>query len=285
MRLVIASGKGGTGKTTLATSLAIMAAEEGARVTYVDCDVEEPNGHLLLRPDVLESRAVEVPVPVISDDACTRCGICAASCEFNALASLPTGVTVFPQLCHGCGSCSIVCPADAISEERRRVGTVTSGAVPGLDFLSGTLNVGEASAVPVIRALKERLDGDGLYVIDAPPGTACPAVETMRDADALLLVTEPTPFGLNDLRMAVAAARELGASPEVVINRSGLGDDRVRDYCSSEGLRVAAEIPHSLDVARAYAVGHVPLDADKSFRSAVYELYRQTTAGSRSART
>jgi MinD superfamily P-loop ATPase len=284
MNLVVASGKGGTGKTTLATSLAVMAAEEGARVTYVDCDVEEPNGHLLLRPDVDNSEHVEVPVPVI-DDACTQCGACAAACEFNALASLPAGVSVFPQLCHGCGSCSLVCPVDAIHEEHRRVGTVTSGRTGDLRFLSGTLNVGEPSAVPVIRALRERLDKDALYVLDAPPGTACPAMETMRCADVLLFVTEPTPFGLNDLRLAVAAAKAIGQSPSVVINRADLGDDRVREFCRTEELSIAVEIPNSLAVAKAYAAGHIPLSADSAFRAGVRDLYRKTVARMRSTRT
>jgi MinD superfamily P-loop ATPase len=274
MKLVLASGKGGTGKTTLATSIATLAAEEGERVTYVDCDVEEPNGHLLLRPDVKRSVPVEVTVPVVDDELCTRCGVCAASCQFNAIASLKTGVIVFPELCHGCGTCSLVCPSDAIVEAGRSVGKLTMGTVGDMRFLSGTLSVGEASAVPVLRSLKQRIGSDGLYVMDAPPGTACPAVETMRDADVLILVTEPTPFGLNDLDLAVRASREIGKSPHVVINRCDVGDDRVHQYCRANGLNVISEIPNSIEVARAYADGHVPLKIVPGFRSAIYALYR-----------
>ena len=278
MRLVLASGKGGTGKTSIATSLAVVAAEAGVCATYVDCDVEEPNGHLLLRPELRESADVEVPVPVVDVEACTRCGVCAAECQFNALASLPDGIVTFPQLCHGCGACSLVCPVDAIHEEYRKIGSVAAGSAGSLAFLGGTLNVGEATGVPVVRALKSRTRFDGLYVLDAPPGTGCAAVEVMRDADVLLLVTEPTPFGLHDLRLAVAASRELRASASVIINRADVGDDRVREFCSSEGLRVAAEIPNSIEVARAYAAGDVPLSADPSFRSAICRLYDDAAA-------
>jgi len=282
MRVVVASGKGGTGKTTIATSIATLAATEGARVTYVDCDVEEPNGHLFLRPDIRGSSEVEVPVPVVDDKTCTRCGACSAACQFNALACLRTGVVIFAELCHGCGACSIVCPADAIVETTRPVGKLTWGDADDVGFLSGTMSVGEASAVPVIRALKERVHEDGLYVLDSPPGTACPAVETMREADALVLVTEPTPFGLNDLKLAVDAAREIGLSPGVVINKAGLGDDRINTYCSSEGLPVLAEIPNSPEVARACAAGRVPLNEVPAFKSAVFDLYRAVVAHARS---
>ncbi len=258
MRLAIASGKGGTGKTTVAASLASMLAEAGEHVAYFDCDVEEPNGHVLLAPDIEHTVPVEVPVPLIDSDKCTGCGECAEICRYNALACLAGSVVVFEELCRGCGGCSLVCPAGAVGETERRVGSIAEGRAGALRFLQGRMSIGEARAIPVIRALKQRLPEDGLVILDAPPGTSCPVVETVRGADWVILVTEPTPFGLSDLELAVGMTRELGLPTGVVINRCGIGDSRVQEYCREEGLPVYLEIPNDRAVAEAYARGILP---------------------------
>ena len=271
MRVAVASGKGGTGKTTVSASLAVVRAERGASA-YVDCDVEEPNGHIFLKPDVDSTDPVTVAVPEIDSSACTRCGACARFCRYNALACLPDGVLVFDELCHGCGGCSLVCPAGAIAERPRPVGVIESGSAGGVRYLGGRLAVGEVMAPPVVRALKARLPEDGLVVLDAPPGTSCLMVESVRGADFALLVTEPTPFGLNDLELAVETVRVLGLPFGVVINRCDVGDDRVRRYCADEGIELLLEIPNDRAVAEAYAVGTLPVEVLPEFRARMEAL-------------
>ncbi len=258
MRIVVASGKGGTGKTTVATSLAVELASRGERVAYLDFDVEAPNGHIFLPPVVEESVPVEVPIPAIDDEKCTACGKCCEACQFNALACVADRVLVFPEMCHGCGACALACPEDAISEVPRTVGWMDIGYSGAVSFAQGKLSIGEAMAVPVIRALKKRVPVEGFSVLDSPPGTSCPVVETVRGADRVMLVTEPTPFGLNDLKLAVETVRSLGVPAGIVINRSGIGDSGVADYCRREGLRVYASIPDDRSVAEAYARGELP---------------------------
>ncbi len=275
MRIAVASGKGGTGKTTIATGLAVEYASLGQNVAYFDCDVEAPNGEIFLRPSLDESHAVEVPVPVFDADRCTMCGRCCEACRFNALACLKNSVLAFHELCHGCGVCSIVCPAGAVSYVPRRVGTVESGTAGAVSFVQGRLDVGEAMATPVVRALKERVPALGITVLDSPPGASCPVVETLRGSDRVVLVTEPTPFGLNDLEIAVATVRSLNLPVGVVINRSGIGDSRVADYCAAEGLRVHAVIPEDRRVAEAYARGILPGSVSSEFRGALSRLARE----------
>ena len=259
MKIAIASGKGGTGKTTLATGLAHLLLVHGQPTTYVDCDVEEPNGHIFLGPTIERSEDVAIPVPVIDHELCTNCGKCCEICRFNALACLPEKVLVFPSLCHGCGGCTLVCPEGAIMESPRTVGVVELGSAGDLGFIQGRLAVGEAMATPVIRAVKRAVPEDGMVILDAPPGTSCPVVETIRDVDWVVMVTEPTPFGLNDLKLAVGAVRKLGLTTSIVINRSDVGDSGVEDYCKDEGLDVILRIPHSRAVAEAYARGEMPI--------------------------
>ena len=262
MRIAIASGKGGTGKTTVAVNLAAMLAKsEYIPVTYADCDVEEPNGHIFLAPWIDVSEAVTVPVPVIDVERCTACGACSSFCQYKAMATIADRVMVFEELCHGCGGCSLICGEGAISEKPREVGTVETGATVTsesgavVEFIHGRLHVKEIQAVPVIKAVKKRLPNKGISILDAPPGTSCPMVEAVRETNLVLLVTEPTPFGLHDLEIAVETVRQLGIKAAVVLNRSDIGDNRVREYCDNTGLEIIAEIPHSREIAEAYSRG------------------------------
>jgi len=272
MILSIASGKGGTGKTLVATSLAL-SLEGQMPVQLLDCDVEEPNAHILLRPEIDSSQPVTVPVPVVDKEKCTYCGLCSEACAYNAIAVAGRTVLVFRELCHGCGACSYVCPAGAISEEPRQVGVVESGRVGTMRFAQGRLNVGEAMAGPVIRAVKKQADSKATVILDAPPGTSCPVVETIRGSDFCLLVTEPTPFGLSDLTIAVEVAREIDVPCGVVINRDGLGDEGVERYCAQERIPVLMRIPFDRRIAEAYCRGETLAAAMPSWQEAFRELF------------
>jgi MinD superfamily P-loop ATPase len=271
MRIAIASGKGGTGKTTVATGLASLLALR-KRVSYFDCDVEEPDGHILLKPEIRRTDAITVPVPRIDGDKCTGCGECCDICHENALARLKDEVMIFPELCSGCGGCSLVCPVNAVTEVPRTIGSIAEGRAGPLNFVQGNISVGEAKPTPVIRALRERIPEDGLTLLDAPPGTACPVIETLRGADRVILVTEPTPFGLNDLRLAVATAKALRLPVGVVINRCDIGDGRVREYCEHECIEVYSEIPNSRAVAEAYAAGVLPAGVVPEYKAMMTRL-------------
>lgn len=271
MILSVASGKGGTGKTLVATSLAL-SLEKGP-VQLLDCDVEEPNAHILLRPQIDSSRPVTVPVPAVDKEKCTYCRLCSEACAYNAIAVAGRTVLVFRELCHGCGACSYVCPAGAISEEPRQVGVIESGRAGGVRFVGGRLNVGEAMAGPVIHAVKRLADPQATVILDAPPGTSCPVVETIRGSDFCLLVTEPTPFGLSDLTIAVEVAREIDVPCGVVINRDGAGDDDVERYCAQEGIPVLMRIPFDRRIAEAYCRGETLAAAMPSWQQAFRELF------------
>jgi MinD superfamily P-loop ATPase len=203
-----------------------------------------------------------MPVPVIDQDACTRCGKCGTFCAFNAIAALPTGTVVFPELCHGCGGCYHVCPEFAIDEAPRVIGTLQRGTAASIPFVTGRLNVGEARTTLVIDQVKATAPGDATVLLDCPPGTACPAVAAMHGCDVAVLVAEPTAFGLHDLSLAVATARRLGVVPGVVINRAGIGDDRVRDFCACENVPLLAELPDDRRVAELYARGKPACELD-----------------------
>lgn len=262
MRIAIASGKGGTGKTTLAVNLAVVAADEGRPTRLLDCDVEAPNGHLFLAPEWESERTVTLQVPEVDDSRCTHCGMCAEICAFNALASLPDSVMVFPELCHACGGCFRVCPAGAILPGAREVGVVQEGRARGFRFTHGRLRVGEVQAPPLIDAVLESAgDAEDLVLIDAPPGTSCPVVAAIKDCDFVLLVTEPTPFGLNDLKLAVDLVREMGLPFAVAVNRAGSGDDRVLRFCAEQDIPLAASLADDRRVAEAYARGEPAVDA------------------------
>lgn len=257
MIISVASGKGGTGKTLVATNLALSLQDE-TEVQFLDCDVEEPNAHILLKPAIEQRETVSIPIPEIDERKCTYCGKCAEVCAYNALAVLKDRVLVFPELCHGCGACSYLCPEDAISEVEKEIGIVEMGHATQIEFIHGRLAVGEAMAPPVIRMVKEHIDPEKTVIIDVPPGTSCPVVEAVKESDYCLLVTEPTPFGLNDLTLAVETIRKLDIPCGVVINRAGVGDNKVEEYCLNEGIPVLLQIPLDTQIARLYSQG-IPL--------------------------
>ena len=257
MIISVASGKGGTGKTLVATNLALSLQDE-TEVQFLDCDVEEPNAHILLKPAIERRETVSIPIPEIDERKCTYCGKCAEVCAYNALAVLKDRVLVFPELCHGCGACSYLCPEDAISEVEKEIGIVEMGRAMQIEFIHGRLAVGEAMAPPVIRRVKEHIDPEKTVIIDVPPGTSCPVVEAVKESDYCLLVTEPTPFGLNDLILAVETIRKLDIPCGVVVNRAGAGDNKVEEYCLKEGIPVLLQIPLDIQIARLYSQG-VPL--------------------------
>jgi MinD superfamily P-loop ATPase len=249
MIISVASGKGGTGKTLVATSLAI-SLKDREKVQLLDCDVEEPNDHIFLKPVIAGGEAVCIPIPEVDEKKCTYCGRCAQVCAYHAIAVFAQNVLVFPNLCHGCGACCYLCPEKAISEVRRGIGVVEWGQSDGVEFAHGKLNVGEAMPTPVIRRVKAKANRDGVIIIDVSPGTSCPVVESIKDSDFCLLVTEPTPFGLNDLILAVETVRELGVSCGVVINRAGVGDRKVEEYCLKECIPILLTIPLDTEIAR-----------------------------------
>jgi MinD superfamily P-loop ATPase len=224
-------------------------------VQLLDCDVEEPNDHIFMKPAIDKTETVGIPVPIVDEVKCTRCGRCAEVCAYNAIAVLGEYVLTFPQLCHGCGACSYLCPEKAITEENRETGAIESGNADGIAFVQGRLTVGEAMAPPVIRKVKGEIDKNRLVIIDAPPGTSCPVVTSVIGSDFCLLVTEPTPFGLNDLKLAVATMRELDIPCGVVLNRAGSGDETVTGYCRSENIPVLMTVPLDREIARLYSRG------------------------------
>ncbi len=288
MKIAIASGKGGTGKTTLATNLAFVAARQGCRTVYADCDVEEPNGHLFLRPQLTHSGQVCVPVPVVDPEACTHCGTCASFCRFNALAMVGGRILVFPELCHGCGGCMLVCQNMAITEKDRRIGVVETGTAGGISFVQGRLDVGESTAPPVIKAVKAAISTAEFAFLDAPPGTSCPVIETVRDSDFVLLVTEPTPFGLNDLRLAIEALQVLELPCAVVINRADSKCDETMQWCEDKGIRVIAKIPEDRCVAEASSRGELAAAAIPStgvlFEEILASIVEEVEANRRNGR-
>jgi len=220
MKIAIASGKGGTGKTTIATNLAYSIAQMGRAVQYLDCDVEEPNGHIFLKPDIEETQNVTIGVPEVDTELCNGCGKCGQLCQYSAIICLKDTVMTFEQLCHSCGGCKLVCPTGAISEKEKPIGFIDLGSADNIKFVQGRLNVGDVRSPALIKKVKERAANDGMVIIDAPPGTSCPVIEAIKGADFCLLVTEPTPFGLNDLRLAVGMVRELNLPFAVIVNRS-----------------------------------------------------------------
>jgi MinD superfamily P-loop ATPase len=277
MRIVVASGKGGTGKTTVATSLALAA---GDAVRFMDCDVEAPNAALFLYPAFDTRKEVGILLPVMDEAICTHCGKCAEVCEFHAIAVIGKKTLVFPELCHGCGSCTLVCPEKAISERLDVMGVLEGGTTAtGIDFTRGVMNVGEPMAVPIVRELTKWTPSNppALEIRDSPPGASCPVVETMRGADFVLLVTEPTPFGLHDLKQVVGIARELGIPAGVVVNRDGIGDNAVEAYCDEARIPILLRIPMERRIAEAIASGKPLLEAAPEYREKFQALLEDIT--------
>lgn len=277
MIISVASGKGGTGKTLLATSLAL-SLKDIDRVQLLDCDVEEPNDHVFLKPEITGSKAVSTMVPKVDEEKCTYCGRCAEVCAYHAIAVLGNHVLTFPQLCHGCGACSYLCPEKAISEESRETGVVEWGHSDGVEFVHGKLTVGEAMAPPVIRKVKEYANSNGTVIVDVPPGTSCPVVEAIKGSDFCLLVTEPTPFGLNDFTLAVETVRELNIPCGAVLNRAGVGDAGVQEYCQKENIPILLNIPLDTEIACLYSRGIPLVDGLPQWRSSFRELLDRVKA-------
>ena len=277
MKITIASGKGGTGKTMIATSLALsLAAELTPPPLFLDCDVEAPNAHLFLKPTFEQRQDVGILIPRVDEAKCTHCGKCAEVCQYHAIAVLGIKTLVLPQLCHGCGSCTALCPEAAIREIPDRMGVIARGpAAAGISFARGVLDVGEPMAVPVIRQLKKwAVPQPGQVVVrDAPPGTSCPVVEAMRGADYVVLVTEPTPFGLHDLRLAVQVARELNIPVGVIINRDGSGDAGVDEFCAAAGLPVLMRVPFEREIAEGIARGQTLIEIHPGYAERFRQLF------------
>ena len=270
MIISIASGKGGTGKTTVATNLAVSL---GSKVQILDCDVEEPNAHLFIKPHMEETRTITTPVPEVDMEKCNLCGKCGEICQFRAILVIGETVLPFVEMCHSCGGCMEVCPEKAITETTRELGRIEKGHRNGLEFVHGKLRIGEAMSPPLIKSVRQYTRSDMLTIIDAPPGTSCPVIASMKGADFVLLVTEPTPFGLHDLKLAVGAVRILGIPCGLVINRSDMGDDRVLDYAKKESVPVLMEIPFDRKIAEAYSRGDMIVEAMPEWKEKFVQLY------------
>ncbi|MBL8024784.1 MAG: ATP-binding protein [Fibrobacteres bacterium] len=257
MTIAIASGKGGTGKTTIAVNLAWWLSRQGMAVRYLDCDVEEPNGHLFLLPQLENLNTASIPVPVVDEILCDGCGECVRACEYKALVRLGKTVLVFEELCHGCGGCLVVCPSHAITEKGHVIGMVECGQSNEIEFISGRLNIGEPMSPPLIRQVLTHAKNDRINVVDAPPGTSCPVIAAVRKADFVLLVTEPTPFGLHDLGLALNMIHELKLPHAVVVNRAVPTVMSAREYCEEQKVDIFAEIPDDRRIAEAYSTGDI----------------------------
>jgi len=254
MVLAIASGKGGTGKTTVAVSLASLIENS----VYIDCDVEEPDGHLFLNPDIRKETVVYKSVPVIDPQMCNICGICSEACEFNAIIALSSEITIFEELCHNCGACIYLCPGKAISESKKSIGIIREGTSKDITFIDGILNIGEASASPVIRELKKKIIQGSFNILDSPPGTACSMVETVKNTDYCILVTESTPFGLHDLKLTIEVLKLIHIPYGVVINKFDASFSEMLNYLKSENIDILAKIPFGRKVAEEYSRGIIP---------------------------
>jgi MinD superfamily P-loop ATPase len=263
MKIAVASGKGGTGKTTVSVAL---AQAFGEPICLIDCDVEEPNSAFFTHPEIESVQDVNVPIPSIDRDACTECGACGELCTFNAIAVAGNSAMVFPELCHSCGGCVRICPQQAITETPQPIGEITRGQAGSITTLEGRLKVGCAMAPPLIRAVK-KMAPDLPTLIDAPPGTSCPMITAVSDCDFVILVTEPTPFGLNDLVLAVETVRTLERPFGVVINRCDGGDNRVVDYCKKENISLLLQIQESRKIAEAYSRGDSILSAEPALKT------------------
>jgi MinD superfamily P-loop ATPase len=288
MIISVASGKGGTGKTTIAVNLALaLAKSQGKNVKFLDCDVEEPNAHLFLKPIITSSESVEIPVPKIDDKKCNFCGTCAEVCVFNAIAVTKNKVLVFPGLCHGCGACSLFCPEKAISEKGNEIGILEEGKAGAINFTHGRLNIGEPMAPPIIKKIRNKSKEDyrsnqdnditnhHITLIDAPPGTSCPVIESIKGSDYTILVTEPTPFGLHDLILAVEVLKKLNIPHGVVLNKCDIGDHKVEEYCKKNGIPLLLSIPLDREIAVAYSQGIPIVKINPSYEQKFIQLFQK----------
>lgn len=269
MIISVASGKGGTGKTTIAVNLALSLNN----VQLLDCDVEEPNSHIFIKPVFKNKNTVFVPIPRVDQTKCDGCGRCQEVCVYNAIAIVNKKVLIFPELCHGCGSCAYFCPHDAIKEENKEIGVVEIGEKGDIQFIHGKLHIGEMMSPPVIRAVKKHINKKKTVIIDVPPGTSCPVVTAIKDTDFVILVTEPTPFGLNDLSLAVEVVRKLKIPFGVIINRSDLGNKKTDEFCTGEHIPILMRIPFSKKIAKIYSRGDSIIEALPEYREKFQRLF------------
>jgi MinD superfamily P-loop ATPase len=251
MIVSIASGKGGTGKTSVAVNMALSIR----KVQLLDCDVEEPNAHLLLNPKISQIKPVYVQIPFVNEKLCDHCGKCSNFCQYNAIFVSPEKVLIFPELCHSCSGCTFVCPKKAITEDKHKIGTLKLASAGDLELVYGELEVGEPMAVPVIREVKRNIDNSRNVILDSPPGTSCPVIETAKGSDFCILVTEPTPFGLHDLKIAVQVLEDMKIPLGIVVNRAGIGDKKVYEYCKEKDIPILLEIPYQRRIAELYSKG------------------------------
>jgi MinD superfamily P-loop ATPase len=272
MIVSIASGKGGTGKTTIATNLAVALAPDAK---LLDCDVEEPNDHIFINPEINHTETVSIKVPEVDMDKCTLCGRCQEICQFQAIVLVGKTVLTFHELCHSCGGCMEVCPENAITEIDREMGIFESGSRDGVEFAHARLFVGQVMAVPLIERVRAAFQPAKLNIIDAPPGTSCPVISSVKDTDFVILVTEPTPFGLNDLKLAVGMVSVLGIPHGIVINRSDLGDKKVWEYAEQESIPILMEIPFDRRVAEAYSRGKLLVEELPGWKEQFIHLYEK----------
>ena len=275
--IVVASGKGGTGKTTIAANLASYLAAMEYPVQYIDCDVEEPNGAIFLKPDFSESLPVNVSVPQVDLERCTGCGKCGQMCQYNAIVSVGPNVLTFENLCHSCGGCMQVCPVNAITEKPVEIGQIRRGSAGKIDCVQGLLKIGSVRTPTLIQQVKACMNPEAIRIIDAPPGTSCPVIAAVRDADYVILVTEPTPFGLHDLKLAAAMVRKLGLPFSVVINRQGVGDDRVESWCRQEQIEITMMLPDDRRIAESYSAGRLICDDLPQYQSNFQQLAERWT--------
>lgn len=275
MIISVASGKGGTGKTTVAVNLALSLSN----VQLLDCDVEEPNCHIFIKPVFENKNTVFIPIPVVDQTKCDGCGRCQEVCVYNAIAIVNRKVLIFPELCHGCGSCAYFCPHDAIKEENEEIGVVEIGRKGEIQFIHGKLNIGKMMAPPIIRAVKKYINKKKTVIIDVPPGTSCPVITAIKDTDFVILVTEPTPFGLNDLSLAVEVVRKLGIPFGVIINRSDLGNKKTDEYCTSEHIPILMRIPFSKKIAEIYSRGDSIVEVLPEYREKFQRLFTKIKQG------
>ncbi|MDD5063534.1 MAG: ATP-binding protein [Phycisphaerae bacterium] len=265
--IAVASGKGGTGKTTIAANLAQYIATSDRPVQYLDGDVEEPNGHIFLKPKIDRSQQVTIDIPEVDLKKCIACGKCGEICQYSAIVCIKENVLTFEQLCHSCGGCMRVCPADAIKPKLLRIGDIEFGKAGNVDFISGKLCIGNVRTPSLIKEVKKHIKKDSLAIIDVPPGTSCPVVEAIKEANFVLLVTEPTPFGLNDLKLAVDLVRTMSLPFAVAINRYGLGNDDVGKYCKAEEIEIVLKLPDDRRIAEAYSTGMMIIEALPEYKN------------------